>query len=91
MVLHNYQEFTDFSVTREDVTKAIKMCKNKGNTMGSTLDHNILDKFHDSITDILVICFNDICSSAIIPATWKQTTITPIPKVPKPKMLNDYI
>lgn len=83
-------KLTDFKISRDDVTQAIKTSKLKGKKPGQVVTPEIIELFYNLIVDILTTCFNDICTSCIFPDSWKETIITPIPKTKKPKSFSDY-
>lgn len=86
----NNSVLPDIKITTSDVENIMRKSKLKGSVADGFLNLQVIRRFSTEIIPILTICFDDICSSRVIPHSWKHSIITPIPKVNKPTKMTDF-
>lgn len=85
--LENDQHFT---LEQREVEKCFLSLKTNKSPGPDKISGNLLKSYATQLSPIFYYIFNVSLSQQKVPRLWKQAEIIPVPKVNKPKTLNDF-
>ena len=87
----NFKSTESLLVVSEDsVNSMFKHCKVDRAAGPDKIPGKLLRLFSDELTPVFTVLFNTSISTGEVPTLWKTSIISPVPKIPCPKVFNDY-